>query len=69
MMTLMMAPAFNMGHPKSFELSSRLTELAPEGFNHVFFGNSGSEAVESALKIAPAYWREKGKNEKNNIVW
>ena len=62
------APAFNMGHPKSFELSSRLTQLAPEGFNHVFFGNSGSEAVESALKIALAYWREKGQNQKTILI-
>ena len=60
------APAFNMGHPKSFELSSRLTQLAPEGFNYVFFGDSGSEAVESALKIALAYWREQGQNVKSD---
>ncbi len=62
------APAFNMGHPKSFQLSSKLSQISPEGFNHVFFGNSGSEAVESALKIALAYWREKGKEEKKIII-
>jgi len=62
------APAFNMGHPKSFELSSKLTQLAPNGFNHVFFGNSGSEAVESALKIALSYWREKGKEQKRILI-
>jgi len=62
------APAFNMGHPKSFELSSKLTQLAPDGFNHVFFGNSGSEAVESALKIALSYWREKGKEQKRILI-
>jgi beta-alanine--pyruvate transaminase len=62
------APAFNMGHPKSFQLSSKISQISPEGFNHVFFGNSGSEAVESALKIALAYWREKGKEEKKIII-
>jgi len=62
------APAFNMGHPKSFQLSSQISQISPEGFNHVFFGNSGSEAVESALKIALAYWREKGKEEKKIII-
>ena len=62
------APAFNMGHPKSFELSSKLSQLAPEGFNHVFFGNSGSEAVESALKIALSYWKEMGKENKTILI-
>ena len=62
------APAFNMGHPKSFQLSSKISQISPEGFNHVFFCNSGSEAVESALKIALAYWREKGKEEKKIII-
>ena len=62
------APAFNMGHPKSFELSSKLSQLAPQGFNHVFFGNSGSEAVESALKIALSYWREKGQESKKILI-
>ena len=62
------APAFNMGHPKSFQLSSKISQISPEGINHVFFGNSGSEAVESALKIALAYWREKGKEEKKIII-
>ena len=62
------APAFNMGHPKSFELSSKLSQMAPSGFNHVFFGNSGSEAVESALKIALSYWREKGKENKKILI-
>ena len=62
------APAFNMGHPKSFELSSKLSQMAPRGFNHVFFGNSGSEAVESALKIALSYWREKGQESKKILI-
>jgi beta-alanine--pyruvate transaminase len=62
------APAFNMGHPKSFQLSSKLSQMAPKGFNHVFFGNSGSEAVESALKIALSYWREKGQESKKILI-
>ncbi len=62
------APAFNMGHPKSFELSSKLSQIAPKGFNHVFFGNSGSEAVESALKIALSYWREEGQESKKILI-
>jgi beta-alanine--pyruvate transaminase len=41
------APAFQMGHPKAFELSSRLVQLAPRGLDHVFFTNSGSEAVDT----------------------
>ena len=57
-----------MGHPICFELSSNLSQMAPRGFNHVFFGNSGSEAVESALKIALSYWREKGQESKKILI-
>ena len=46
------APAFQMGHPKAFELAARLSALMPAPLNHVFFTNSGSESVETALKIA-----------------
>jgi beta-alanine--pyruvate transaminase len=52
-------PAFQMGHPKAFELSSRAVQLAPGNLNHIFFTNSGSEAVDTALKIALAYHRLK----------
>ena len=45
------APAFQMGHPKAFELSSRLVQLAPRGLDHVFFTNSGSEAVDTAMPM------------------
>jgi beta-alanine--pyruvate transaminase len=48
------APAFQMGHPLSFELATRLAAMAPGKLDHVFFCNSGSEAVDSALKIALA---------------
>jgi beta-alanine--pyruvate transaminase len=54
------APAFQMGHPKVFELAARLTNLTPSGLDHVFFTNSGSESVETALKIALAYHRVRG---------
>jgi beta-alanine--pyruvate transaminase len=53
--TLDYAPAFQFGHPKAFELASRVAALAPGDLDHVFFCNSGSEAVDTALKIALAY--------------
>ena len=49
------APAFQFSHPKAFELASRVAALAPADLDHVFFCNSGSEAVDTALKIALAY--------------
>src|SRR3954468_9658537 len=49
------APAFQFSHPKAFELASRIASLAHPGLDHVFFSNSGSEAVDTALKIALAY--------------
>ncbi len=58
--TLDYAPPFQMAHPQSFELASRLTAMTPGDLNHVFFGNSGSEAVDTALKIALAYHRARG---------
>src|SRR5713226_8485270 len=51
------SPAFQMGHPKIFSLAERIVRLAPAGMGQVFFGNSGSEAVDTALKIAVAYHR------------
>ena len=51
------APPFQMAHPKAFELADKLVKLAPEGMGKVFFTNSGSEAVDTALKIAIAYHR------------
>ncbi len=51
------AMAFQMGHPRIFELAARLKEIAPEGLGHAFFVNSGSEAADTALKIALAYHR------------
>ncbi|MCL5043800.1 MAG: aspartate aminotransferase family protein [Deltaproteobacteria bacterium] len=54
------APAFQMGHPKAFELAERVAGLTPEELNHIFFTNSGSEAVDTALKIARAYHALRG---------
>jgi beta-alanine--pyruvate transaminase len=54
------APTFQMGHPIAFEFAERLAAIAPERFKHVFFTNSGSESVDSALKIALAYHRARG---------
>jgi beta-alanine--pyruvate transaminase len=54
------APPFQMAHPQAFELSSRLVAMTPGNLNHVFLGNSGSEAVDTALKIALAYHRARG---------
>src|SRR5687767_11976290 len=54
------APGFQMGHPLSFELADRLTTMLPGGLDRVFFANSGSEAVDTALKMALAYHRARG---------
>jgi beta-alanine--pyruvate transaminase len=54
------APPFQMGHPAAFELANALVDIAPKGLDHVFFTNSGSEAVDTALKIALAYHRVRG---------
>ncbi|HVX82230.1 MAG TPA: aspartate aminotransferase family protein [Devosiaceae bacterium] len=62
------APAFQMGHPKAFELANRLVEIAPEGLNHVLYTNSGSESVETALKVALAYQRVKGQGSRFRLI-
>jgi len=62
------APAFQMGHPKAFELANRLVEIAPEGLNHVLYTNSGSESVETALKVALAYHRVKGEGSRFRLI-
>lgn len=62
------APAFQFGHPKAFELAHRMTELMPEGMNRVFFTGSGSESVETALKMARAYWRKRGQASKTRFI-
>jgi len=62
------APAFQLGHPKAFELANRLVDLAPEGIDHVLYTNSGSESVETALKIALAYHRVKGNGSRFRLI-
>jgi beta-alanine--pyruvate transaminase len=62
------AGSFQMGHPRAFECASKLVNIAPPGFDHVFFTNSGSESVETALKIALAYHRAKGNATKTRLI-
>src|ERR687890_587724 len=62
------APPFQFGHPKAFALASRLAQLAPGDLDHVFFCNSGSEAVDTALKIALAYWNVKGQGSRTRLI-
>ena len=62
------APAFQMGHPKAFELANRLVDIAPAGMEHAFFTNSGSESVETALKIAIAYQRAIGQGTRTRLI-
>ncbi|MCA0961770.1 aspartate aminotransferase family protein [Salipiger bermudensis] len=62
------APAFQMCHPLAFELANRLVDLAPDGIDHVFYTNSGSESVETALKIALAYHRARGEGQRTRLI-
>ena len=66
--TLDYAPAFQMGHPTAFELANRLVDIAPDGIDHVFYTNSGSEAVDTALKIALAYHRARGEGQRTRLI-
>lgn len=66
--TMDFAPTFQMGHPKVFEAATALASIAPEGLNRVFFCNDGSEAVDSALKIALAYHRVRGDGLRTRLV-
>jgi beta-alanine--pyruvate transaminase len=62
------APAFQMGHPVAFELANRLIGVAPKGIEHVFYTNSGSESVETALKLAIAYHRARGEGARTRLI-
>ena len=62
------APTFQYGHPKVFELASRLSTMAPADLNYAFFCNSGSEAADTALKIALAYQRAKGQASRTRLI-
>lgn len=59
---------FNFGHEMGFEYAERLVKYTPDGLNHVFFGTSGSEAVDTALKIALQYWSVKGQGQKQRFI-
>ncbi|TDH34437.1 aspartate aminotransferase family protein [Pseudohoeflea suaedae] len=62
------APAFQMGHPKAFELANRLIDIAPDHMGHVLFTNSGSESVDTALKVALAYHRARGEGSRFRLI-
>lgn len=66
--TLDYATAFQLGHPKVFELANKLTDIAPDGFDYAFFVNSGSEAVDTALKMAIAYHRIRGDGARTRLI-
>jgi beta-alanine--pyruvate transaminase len=66
--TLEYSPGFQVGHPLSFKLAKKLVDQAPQGLNHVFFTGSGSEAADTSLKIARAYWRLKGQATKTRLI-
>ncbi|TBW09456.1 aspartate aminotransferase family protein [Azotobacter chroococcum subsp. isscasi] len=62
------SPGFQFGHPLSFRLAEKLASLTPAGLDHVFFTGSGSECADTALKMARAYWRLKGKPGKSKLI-
>jgi beta-alanine--pyruvate transaminase len=62
------APAFQFGHPLSFQLANKIKELTPAGLDYVFFCGSGSEAADTSLKLARAYWRAKGQGTKTRLI-
>jgi beta-alanine--pyruvate transaminase len=61
-------PSFQYGHPGAFKLAEKITEFMPSELNRVFFTNSGSDAVETSLKIARAYWRKMGQPSKTKLI-
>ena len=62
------SPAFQFSHPSAFELAHKIQTLMPRGLNHVFFTGSGSEAADTSLKMARAYWRAKGQASKTRLI-
>jgi len=62
------APAFQLGHPIAFEAASRVADMTPEGMDRVFFTNSGSEAADTALKIALAYHKARGESSRVRLI-
>jgi beta-alanine--pyruvate transaminase len=68
LMTISFTPPFQLGQPTAFELAERIARLLPDPLNHVFFVNSGSEAIDTALKIAMAYHRARGDGQRIRFV-
>ncbi|SDD01110.1 aspartate aminotransferase family protein [Paraburkholderia lycopersici] len=66
--TLDFAPTFQMGHPLAFEAARKVAEVMPAGLDRVFFTNSGSESVDTALKIALAYHRARGEGQRTKLI-
>ncbi|MER2370712.1 aspartate aminotransferase family protein [Photorhabdus laumondii] len=66
--TLDYSPGFQFGHPLSFQLAEKIANLTPGDLNHVFFTSSGSESVDTAVKMVRAYWRVKGQPEKTKLI-
>lgn len=66
--TLDYSPAFHYAHPLSFQLADKIVALMPDGLNHVFFTDSGSESTDTAIKMAKAYWRIQGQAQKTKII-
>ena len=66
--TMEFAPTFQMGHPIAFELANRLAKIAPPGLDRIFFTNSGSESVDTALKIAIGYHRARGAGQRTRLI-
>jgi beta-alanine--pyruvate transaminase len=66
--TLDFAPGFQLGHPLAFQLAEKVASLMPPGLEHVFFTDSGSESADTAVKMARAYWRLKGRPEKTRLI-
>jgi beta-alanine--pyruvate transaminase len=62
------APTFQLGHPRAFELATRIGEIMPQGLDRIFFTNSGSESVDTALKIALAYHRARGDAGRTRLI-
>ena len=66
--TLDYSPAFQYGHPLSFQLAEKITALTPGNLNHVFFTDSGSECADTAVKMVRGYWRLKGQATKTKMI-
>jgi beta-alanine--pyruvate transaminase len=66
--TMDFAPTFQMGHPLAFEAASKVAEIMPAGLDRIFFTNSGSESVDTALKIALAYHRARGEGQRTRLI-